>query len=81
MTEIAKKLRPNVSAILNKGTDNIWEKYLDMLYKKNVPMPFEKDGKRFMGIIKGVSKNGTLMVLLEDDTIAEYGIKEVQLLY
>ncbi|MCO6148751.1 biotin--[acetyl-CoA-carboxylase] ligase [Flavobacterium sp. NRK1] len=81
MHTIVKNLRLNVSAIMNKNTVNIWKKYIDMLYKKNVPMPFEKDGNRFMGIIKGVSKNGTLMVMLENDTVAEYGIKEVQLLY
>ena len=34
-----------------------------------------------MGIIKGVTKSGSLEVQLEDDTLATYGIKEVQLLY
>lgn len=81
MIAIAENLKRNVAAVLHKDTNAIWQKYHKKLYKRNVPMPFEKQGKRFMGIIKGISKNGSLMVQLEDDTIAEYGIKEVQLLY
>lgn len=78
---IAENLRRYVSALLNKDSEYVWKKYLSHLYKKNVPMPFEKDDRRFMGIITGVSGQGSLLVQLEDDTVAEYGIKEVQLLY
>lgn len=78
---IATNLRRNVSALLNKDSDGIWKKYHDRLYKKDTPMPFEKDSRRFMGIIKKVTRKGNLEVLLEDDSIASYGIKEVQLLY
>ena len=81
MIAIAENLKRNVAAILNKNTNAIWQKYHIKLYKKDTPMPFEKDGVRFMGIIKGVSKGGNLTVQLEDDTISEYGLKEVQLLY
>jgi BirA family biotin operon repressor/biotin-[acetyl-CoA-carboxylase] ligase len=34
-----------------------------------------------MGIIQGVSAYGKLQILLEDDSIAEFSIKEVQMLY
>lgn len=81
MIAIAENLKRNVAAILNKNTNAIWQKYHRKLYKKDTPMPFEKDGFRFMGIIKGVSKGGNLIVQLEDDSISEYGLKEVQLLY
>lgn len=81
MLAVAEHLRRNVAALLNARHDDVWQQYHEKLYKKNVPMPFEKDGHRFMGIIKEVSRNGKLQVLLEDDSIAEYGIKEVQLLY
>jgi len=81
MTAIAENLRRNVAALMHKESDLIWNNYHKMLFKKNLPMPFEKEGKHFMGIIKGVSKTGNLMVQLEDETLAEYGLKEVQLLY
>jgi BirA family biotin operon repressor/biotin-[acetyl-CoA-carboxylase] ligase len=45
-------------------------------------MPFSNQMKQnFMGIIRGVSSVGKLQVLLEDDTIAEFDIKEIQMLY
>lgn len=81
MTAILAKIKLHTTAILNGGIDALWDTYHTMLFKKGTPMPFEKDGRQFMGIIQGVSKNGSLRVLLEDETIAEYGLKEVQLLY
>ena len=44
-------------------------------------MPFEKDDKKFMGIIQGVTRSGNLELLLEDDSMAEFKIKELQMLY
>lgn len=81
MVAIAENLKRNLSRLLHKDTDAIWDKYLLKLYKKNIPMTFEKEGMRFMGIIKGVSKNGSLEVQLEDDSITYYKVKEIQLLY
>ncbi len=78
---IAENLKRNLSRLLHKDTDAIWDKYLPRLYKKNIPMTFEKEGMRFMGIIKGVSKNGSLEVQLEDESIMYYKVKEIQLLY
>jgi BirA family biotin operon repressor/biotin-[acetyl-CoA-carboxylase] ligase len=81
MTAIIKNIIRNANKLLNKDVKPLWDAYHSRLFKKDVPMPFESDGKQFMGIIKGVSQNGSLEVLLEDETIATYGIKEVQMLY
>lgn len=81
MLAIIEKLKRNVSRILNKGIDEVWSMYHGRLFKKDVPMPFEKDGSRFMGIIQGVGRDGNLQVLLEDDRVASFGLKEVVLLY
>lgn len=78
---VAEKLKRNISRILNKDTKSVWDIYHQKLFKKDAPMPFEKNGQRFMGIIKGVTQSGNLEVRLEDDTVAQYSIKEVQLLY
>lgn len=81
LNEIALNLKQNVSLILNKDTEGLWGTYHQNLYKMGVPMPFESHLHRFMGIIKGVAKEGSLIVQLEDDTIKNFMIKEVQMLY
>jgi BirA family biotin operon repressor/biotin-[acetyl-CoA-carboxylase] ligase len=59
-----------------------WKDYTHLLFKKGIPMPFaDENESHFMGIIQGVSDIGKLKVLLEDDTIAEFDIKEIQMLY
>ncbi|WPR71199.1 biotin--[acetyl-CoA-carboxylase] ligase [Flavobacterium sp. NG2] len=79
---IIEKIRDNIY-LKNQDLDAIWSTYTDLLFKKNIPMAFRDNGtnKNFMGIIQGISLQGKLQVLLEDDTIIEYGIKEVQMLY
>jgi len=78
---ILEKMKHNIARLMHNDTKSVWEKYHEKLYKINVPMPFERNGQKFMGIIKGVSYDGMLQVVLEDDSVAQYAIKEVQLLY
>jgi BirA family biotin operon repressor/biotin-[acetyl-CoA-carboxylase] ligase len=60
----------------------LWEEYTNELFKKSVPAAFtDENDINFMGIIKGVSAIGKLQILLEDDSICEYNLKEVQMLY
>ncbi|MFV8322888.1 biotin--[acetyl-CoA-carboxylase] ligase [Flavobacterium sp. LB3P21] len=60
----------------------LWSDYSNKLYKKGLPMPFsDQKQQNFMGIIQGVSAVGKLEILLEDDSIAEFDIKEIQMLY
>ena len=35
----------------------------------------------FVGIIKGISEKGALQVLLEDDVLQTFTLKEISLLY
>ena len=68
--------------VLKTNPDSLWREYLNLLFKKNVPIPFElPDGDRFMGIIQGVSAQGKLQILLENDAVVQYNIKEIQMLY
>src|SRR6187431_1444937 len=61
---------------------SLWEEYANGLFKMNVPSAFTDENEtNFMGIIKGVSPMGKLQILLEDDSICEYNLKEVQMLY
>ena len=81
LLSIVKELK-DAMIVLKTNPDSLWRDYLQLLFKKNLPMPFElPEGKRFMGIIKGVSMQGKLEILLEDDSIVTYNIKEIQMLY
>ncbi|MXN92505.1 biotin--[acetyl-CoA-carboxylase] ligase [Flavobacterium sp. Sd200] len=81
MHRIIQQIKLTAVKLLNNGEDALWQAYHDRLFKKGVPMTFESNGKRFVGIIQGVNRNGMLEVALEDTSIAQYAIKEVQLLY
>ena len=60
----------------------LWKQYFNSLFRKGIPMPFKNlSGQNFMGIIQGVSSTGKIQILLEDDSVAEFDIKEVQMLY
>ncbi|TDE07574.1 biotin--[acetyl-CoA-carboxylase] ligase [Flavobacterium sandaracinum] len=60
----------------------LWSVYSDKLYKRGLPMAFSDQSKyHFMGIIQGVSSVGKLQVLREDESISEFDIKEIQMLY
>ncbi|MCD0469199.1 biotin--[acetyl-CoA-carboxylase] ligase [Flavobacterium sp. JAS] len=68
------------------NSEDFWITYFETLFRKGVPMPFkildpEFSGQNFMGIIQGVSSVGKIQILLEDDSVSEFDIKEVQMLY
>lgn len=68
--------------ILRNDADLLWDEYHENLYKKDYPSAFEdKKGNRFMGIIKKVTRDGKLEVLLDDDSLIQFEVKEVKMLY
>lgn len=78
---VMDKIENNVK-VWEQKSDFLWSNYTDKLFKKAVPMPFSNQNNQiFMGIIQGVSPVGKLQVLLEDDSISEFDIKEIQMLY
>ena len=81
LLKIIEKLEQNIQN-WNHNSNLFWSDYTNTLFKKGIPMPFEDRNKQnFMGIIQGVSSIGKLEILLEDDSIAEFDIKEIQMLY
>ena len=45
-------------------------------------MPFElSNGNKIMGIIHKVSREGMLELLLEDDSLQYFGLKDITMLY
>ena len=78
---VLENLKQNISLVRIKS-DLLWKNYLDNLFKKEIPTTFEDvNQQKFMGIIKGVSSIGQLQVLLEDDSIKNYDVKEIKMLY
>jgi BirA family biotin operon repressor/biotin-[acetyl-CoA-carboxylase] ligase len=81
LLKIIKKLELNIQS-WHLNNDLMWANYTEKLFKKGIPMPFsDENQQKFMGIIQGVSAIGKLKILLEDDSISEFDIKEIQMLY
>ncbi len=79
MNAIIKRIKSRFSLIEKGNIEKIYEDYHEVLYKKGTPITFFHKEKEFyfMGIIIGVSYVGNLQIKLEDNTILEYGIKEI----
>lgn len=80
--ELLKHIRIAIAKVINKQVEKLWQLYHEYLFKKNVPMTFENtNGNRFMGIIQQVNQNGQLEVLLENDQVQCFDVKEVKMLF
>lgn len=82
---IAEKIQHKIK-IWETTSSDLWKQYFNSLFRQGVPMPFKKINTKnpeqnFMGIIQGVSSVGKIQILLEDDSVSEFEIKEIQMLY
>ncbi len=58
------------------------KEYESLLFRKNKPSTFMNvEGDSFVGIIQSVTNEGKLQVLLEDEIITSFDLKEIKLLY
>ena len=81
LLKIVEKMEHNIQ-FWHKNEALLWEYFTNNLFKKGTPMPFaDVNQQNFMGIIQGVTSIGKLQILLEDDSVSEFDIKEVQMLY
>lgn len=81
LNEILNQLHFNFQ-ILKKSAERIKKSYKNNLFRVNKPSTFEDmRGNLFTGYIKGISDYGYLQVLVEDQIIKEFDLKEVKLLY
>lgn len=79
--EILESIKTQIHLLESKKLALLEKKYLKVLYKKNTPTMFkDSQGKIFMGKITDISIDGNLLIELEDETIKEFGIKEVRFL-
>jgi len=78
---IIEKMKQKIE-LWKANSADFWNEYFNSLFRKGVPMPFKNpENKNFMGIIQGVSSVGKIQILLEDDSVSEFDIKEIQMLY
>ncbi len=83
--EILNDLVKNIEFFFNElkkaSTNSIFKTYEDALFRINVPSTFKNSkGDIFSGYIKGVTKLGKLKVMLEDNLIESYDLKEISML-
>jgi BirA family biotin operon repressor/biotin-[acetyl-CoA-carboxylase] ligase len=80
LIEIINKIKSRVQFLSSKKYEELENDYLNVLYKKNSPTMFkDSNAILFMGIITGISSSGNLLVELEDESIKEFGIKEISI--
>ena len=81
MLEIVKEFKMQVLR-LKFTKELILKDYQEVLFRKNKPSTFKNiEGELFSGFIKGVTSNGKLQVLLEDEVLKSFNLKEIKLLY
>ena len=81
LQEIIASIQRQFELIFQKKYDELWQSYDQHLFRKNKAHMFEdKLGKRFMGIIKGVSQKGLLLVEDQEEVVTAYNFKEISYL-
>ncbi|WP_298521173.1 biotin--[acetyl-CoA-carboxylase] ligase [uncultured Kordia sp.] len=82
MFHIASQLKKYAALITERSLDVLKEEYESLLFRKDKPSTFQNtNGELFMGFIQGVAENGKLNVLLEDEIMTAFDLKEIKLLY
>ncbi|MEW7279439.1 biotin--[acetyl-CoA-carboxylase] ligase [Aquimarina sp. 2201CG1-2-11] len=79
---LLKKIEKRFSELRVANYQLIKNEYESILFRKDKPSTFENiEGESFVGIIKGVNPEGKLQLLLEDEVVQTFGLKEIKLLY
>ena len=78
LQDLLNSIQNKFDLIFDKKYDDLWADYESALYRKDKARMFkEPGGKAFMGIIRGVSKQGMLRIEKEDASIEKYNFKDV----
>lgn len=84
--EVLQKFLLEFEIAMQRLTEDDFESlkldYEAELFRKNKPSTFKNtEGELFSGFIQSISQTGSLHVLLEDNVIQEFGLKDLTLLY
>ncbi|MBW1296833.1 biotin--[acetyl-CoA-carboxylase] ligase [Aquimarina litoralis] len=79
---LLQKLEHRFSRLIKSNFSSIKNTYESLLFRKNKPSTFlDVKGNSFVGIIKEITTSGKLQILLEDEIVQSFDLKEVKLLY
>lgn len=79
LEKILMEIQFQLIAVRKQKFKKIKQEYETLLYKKGVPSMFKGvDKKEFLGKIVGTSLAGNLVVELEDESLKEFGLKEIK---
>ena len=83
--EILEELADNINKFFERidkfNSEMIFKKYVELLYRINIPSTFKNSkGENFTGLIIGVTKLGKLNIMLEDNNLESYDLKEIKIL-
>ncbi len=82
LNSLLASLESRFSTVCVSNFGNLKKEYEDLLFRKNKPSTFlNAKGESFAGIIKTITDEGKLKVLLEDEVISDFDLKEIKLLY
>ena len=75
-------LKKYIELLTANEFDALHKAYEALLFRKNKPSTFQDvKGESFVGIICNVSPSGKLNVLLEDEIVQEFDLKQIKLRY
>ncbi|RPD99538.1 biotin--[acetyl-CoA-carboxylase] ligase [Aureibaculum marinum] len=80
LEKILMEIQYQLISVRKQEYKKIKNQYEKILYKKGVPSMFitTSDEQKFLGKIVGTSLMGNLIVELEDETLKEFGIREIK---
>jgi BirA family biotin operon repressor/biotin-[acetyl-CoA-carboxylase] ligase len=79
LIDLVDAISKQIDLIDQNKFEELHIEYENILYKKGQVQMFEDNKQqKFMGKIVGVSKQGKLCVVLEDEQIKEFGFKEIK---
>lgn len=82
LLELLGRLQAHLVVVEQRTLAQLLPAYEARLFRKDLPTAFAgADGGRFMGLIRGVSPEGTLILELEDGIRRSFDLKQVSLLY
>ena len=82
LEKLVNKIQLKLDNMSNKRSSEILEEYTKNMFRLNMVSSFESlDGKKFNGIIRGVTTEGKLNLEIENAIFRTCDLKEIKLLY
>ncbi|MBC8753602.1 biotin--[acetyl-CoA-carboxylase] ligase [Kordia sp. YSTF-M3] len=80
--QITEQLQKYSHLITERAFEELKTAYESLLFRKDKPSTFRNtNGELFMGFIQGIAEDGKLNVLLEDEIVVAFDLKEIKLMY